>query len=69
MRIRFDDIELSALKNLGLPFDAARDISEEEYFILYEKVADAIIDELDENYDPTSKGKIYERIMDKLSQL
>lgn len=68
MRIEFDDIEISMLQELKLPFDVTKDITDDEYFILDEKVADAIMNNLDENYAPTLKGRIFERIMDKISQ-
>lgn len=68
MKIDFDDKELSALKDLKLPFDVTTDLNDDEYFLLDEKVAEAIMDHLDKNYDPTPKGKIYESIMDKISQ-
>lgn len=68
MRINFDEKELSAIKELKLPFDVTNDLTDDEYFLLDEKVSEAIMDHLDKNYDPTSKGKIYESIMDKLSQ-
>lgn len=68
MKIDFDDKELSAIKDLKLPFDVTTDLNDDEYFLLDEKVAEAIMDHLDKNYDPTPKGKIYESIMDKISQ-
>ncbi len=68
MKIDFDEKELSAIKDLKLPFDVTTDLNDDEYFLLDEKVAEAIMDHLDKNYDPTPKGKIYESIMDKISQ-
>ena len=68
MRIEFDEKELSAIKALKLPFDVTTNLNDDEYFLLDERISEAIMDHLDENYDPTTKGKLYESIMDKLSQ-
>ena len=68
MKIDFDEKEKSAIQDLNLPFDVTADLNDDEYFLLDEKVAEAIMDHLDKNYDPTPKGKIYESIMDKISQ-
>ena len=68
MRIEFDEKELSASKALKLPFDVTTNLNDDEYFLLDERISEAIMDHLDENYDPTPKGKLYESIMDKLSQ-
>ena len=68
MKINFDEKEKSAIKDLNLPFDVTADLSDAEYFLLDEKISQAIMDHLDKNYNPTPKGKIYESIMDKISQ-
>lgn len=68
MKINFNEKELSALEELNLPFDVTKELNDDEYFLLDEKVSEAIMDHLDKNYDPTPKGKIYETIMDKISQ-
>ena len=68
MRIEFDEKELSAIKALKLPFDVTTNLNDDEYFLLDERISEAIMDHLDENYDPTPKGKLYESIMAKLSQ-
>ena len=68
MKINFDDKEISAINDLGLPFDVTTDLNDEEYFLLDEKVSEAVMDHLDKNYNPTPKGKIYESIMHKISQ-
>lgn len=66
MKIEFDETELKALNELKLPFDVTKDLTDDEYFELYEAVADAFINHLDDNYDPTPKGKIYDGIMSEL---
>lgn len=68
MKIDFNEKELSALEKLKLPFDATKDLNDDEYFLLDEKISEAIMDNLDDDYNPTSEGKVYEGIMDKLSQ-
>ena len=68
MKIEFDQEELDALRDLNLSFDPGKDLTDDEYFAMDDAVESAIMDHLDVNYNPSPKGKIYEGIMDKLSE-
>jgi hypothetical protein len=68
--MEFNDKQIELLKRLGVnsPKNLA-ELSDEEFFLIDDAVADHMMDCMDSNYKPNEEGRICESILDLLSEL
>ncbi len=69
MKLKFNKKQLEILNRIGFGFDVRKDLSDDEYFELDEKVSDYLMKNgFDDDYKPNAIGQVCESIMDILSK-
>lgn len=69
MKLKFNNKQLEILNQIGFDFDVQKNLSEDEYFIIDEKVADYLMfNGFNKNDEPNEIGLICESILDILSE-
>ena len=68
MKLKFNDKQLELLNQIGFSFDVQKDLSNDEYFEIDQKVSDYMMMNGFEKDEPNQIGLLCESILDILSE-
>ena len=68
MKLKFNDKQLELLNQIGFSFDVQKDLSDDEYFEIDQKVSDYMMMNGFEKDEPNQIGLLCESILDILSE-